>query len=118
MNLEEHLKKLLLAGHLINVNVEDSFNSLAAPSEFAHGAVVNRVAVLGVLLSENLAVSVYNVLCILVEEVINSDVELFVALDGARVVEHCAGEVTMLDVHVFESISALLAKQLVEERLL
>ena len=62
-----------------------------------------------VLLSENLTVSVHDVLGVLVEQIVNSDVEILMPLDGLGVMEDCAGEVAMLDVHVLESVSALLS---------
>ena len=88
LELEEQTNKLLVARNFINIDSQNGFKSLEAFGELAHGTIVNGVPVELVLLSQDLSVSLNDVLSILLKQVENSDVKLFVSLDGLSVMEH------------------------------
>ena len=87
---EEQLLEILGGWHLINLDGKHRLGSLEALGLLAHGAVMNRVSPILVLNSEHLSVPVNDVLRVLLEQVEHSLVELFVPLDGVRVMEDLA----------------------------
>ena len=80
LDLEKQLLEFVSALHCINVNCKKGLASLVALSEFAHGSIMDWVSLEVVLLSQNLSVSVFNIFSVLFEQVVNSDVEVFVSL--------------------------------------
>jgi hypothetical protein len=71
-----------------------------------------------ILLSQDLSVSVLNIFSVLLKQIVNSDVEVLVSLQRISVMEDRARQVTVLDVHVLESVSVFLLQELIEKRFL
>ena len=88
MQLEEEADKLLVSWDFIDLDGKDGFKGLVALGELAHGTIVDRIPVKLVLLSEDLPVSLNDILGVLLKQVEYSDVKLFVPLDSTGVVEH------------------------------
>lgn len=68
-----------------------------------------------ILLGQDLLVSVIDVLSVLLEQVVHSNVEVFMPFDGLGVMVDIFGKLSMLDVHIFESVSIFLTKKLVKK---
>lgn len=115
LDLEEQLLEILGARDDIDVNGQECLDGLKALGVLAHGTVVNRVPLVLILLGEDLLIPIVDILGILLEQVVNSNVEVFMPLDGFCIMEYVLREVAMLDIHVFESVSIFLSKKLIEE---
>ena len=108
----------MVSWHLVDINTENGLEGLVAFSVFAHGAIMNGVSLTHLIVAvENLSISVDDVFGILLEQIINSNIKLFVSFDAISIVEHLARQVPILDIHVFESIFTFLFKQLIVESL-
>ncbi len=79
---------------------------------------MNGIALVLVGLHEDLSIAVDEVAGVLLEKTLNSDVEFLVPLHRLGIMEHCGHQVSVLDVHVLESIALLLLIELIEEGLL
>ena len=120
LELKEQLEELIIAlGVRLHVYVEEGFDCLEAFGVLAHGPVVYGVPpVWLVLLGEHLPQPHEQVPRVLLEEGLDADVELLMALHGVGVVEDRGHQVPVLDVHVLEPVTLLLTVQLVEQGLL
>jgi hypothetical protein len=79
---------------------------------------MNWTSFYSVRLFEDLIVARNDVTGILLQQVEYANVELLVSLHRLGVVEHRGRQMTMLDVHIFESVAILHGEQLVEQDLL
>jgi hypothetical protein len=76
---------------------------------------VNGVSLVLILLSEDLLVSIVDVLGVLLEKVIHTNVEILVTLHCVCIVEDCVRELSVLNVHVLEPVSVFFSKKLVKK---
>ena len=79
---------------------------------------MNWISLELILLCENLLVSIINILCILLKQIVNSNVKIFMSLHSICIMEYILGEMTMLDIHVLEPVFILLTEKLIEQDLL
>lgn len=114
LNLEEQLLEYVSAWNFINIYSQNGLQGLIALGVFAHGAVMNRVSLVNILLSKDLAVSVDDVLGILLEKICNSHIEISESLHSFCIVEYSCCKFTMFDIHILESVSIFLAQKLIE----
>ena len=118
LNLEEEMNEVVSARRSINIDREYRLQSLVAFGILAHCSIMNWISPERILLGQDLPIPVNNVLGILLEKIENSNIEVLVPLHRLRIMEDRARQVTMLDVHVLESISVLLSQKLIEQGLL
>jgi len=102
----------------IEINGENGLKRLVALGIFAHRTIMNRISTILVLLSQYLSAPLDDILGVLLEQVEDSDVEVLVSLQRISVMEDRARQVTVLDVHVLESVSVFLLQELIEKRFL
>ena len=80
--------ELVVKGNCVNVDGEQHLDSLEALGEFAHSSVVNRIPLhFYVLLAKDSSVSLNQVRCVLLEDVLYPDIEFFVSFDSVSIVE-------------------------------
>lgn len=69
---------------------------------------------MNILLGQDLAVSVDDVLGILLKKISNSHVEICESLYGFCIMEYSGRKLSVFDVHILESVSIFLAQKLIE----
>jgi hypothetical protein len=116
--LEEEMQEIGVCWSTIEINGENGLQRLVALGIFAHRTIMNRVSTILVLLSQYLSAPLDDILGVLLEQVEDSDVEVLVSLQRISVMEDRARQVTVLDVHVLESVSVFLLQELIEKRFL
>jgi hypothetical protein len=79
---------------------------------------MDRVAAIIILLAKNLSVSIHNVLGVLLKQVENSDIEVFMPLNEVSIVENLVRQVAMINVHILKTILVLFLKELIEKSFL
>ena len=117
LNLEEQHLEYISAWNFINIYCQNGLQGFIALGIFAHGAVMNRISLVNILLGKDLAVSVDNVLGILLKKISNSHVEISESFHSFCIMENSGCKFTMLDVHILESVSIFLAQKLIEQGL-
>ena len=90
LQLEEQSNEFICEGHFVYVDIKEDLKCLAALCEFAHCAIVHWRSSELILLSEDLSVPVNNILAVLLEEIVDSDVELLMSLDTICIMEDLA----------------------------
>ena len=78
---------------------------------------MNWVSLELILLSENLLIPIIDILGVLLEQVVNSDVEIFMSLYSISIMENIFGQLTVLDIHILEPVSVFLSQKLIKEDL-
>lgn len=89
LKLEEQGQELVIALHIVNVDVKQCLYALEALGELAHRCIVHGVSFMDVLLAKDLPHSVNQVSCVLFKYTLNPYVEFLMPLDGVSVVKDC-----------------------------
>ena len=91
LNLKEKLLEVISSRNDVNINGQKCLNSLEALGELAHRSIMNWVSLELILLSENLLIPIIDILGVLLEQVVNSDVEIFMSLYSISIMENVFG---------------------------
>lgn len=109
MKLCEQVIELTEARDIVNVHIKDRLECAQTVGAFSHRSVVNRVAlVFLVLQGQDVTVPLNHIADILLQQTDQSELELLVPPNGVRVVLYSPVEFAMFNVHGLHSVVALL----------
>ena len=117
LNLEKQFQKVIHSRNKININCKNSFQSFIAFSIFTHSSIMYRISSMDILLSQNLSISVQNIPRILFKQVINSNIEIFMPFNSFRIMKNWRCQMTIFNIHIFESISIFFFEKLIKKNL-
>jgi len=114
LKLSEKIKELAEPRHLVNINFKNSFKSLETICSLSHGSVMNRVALMFLVLqSQDVSVTFEHIKHVLLQQAHKSQLKLLVPSDSVSVMLDCAIKLSLFDIHCFHTIAALLLAELI-----
>jgi hypothetical protein len=116
LQLEEEVLKLVIKRHIIDVDRQKHFDGFETLGKLAHRTVVNWVSLqLNVLLAQDGSVPVDKIGGVLLENILNTDIELFMSFHCVCIVEDSGHEMAVLNVHILKPVLLLFLMKLVKQ---
>lgn len=92
---------------MVDVYLEESFDTLEALGELAHCSIMHRVPLVVIFLCQYLSVPLNDASGIAFKQILHSYVKFLMSLNGVSIVEHSRHELSMFNVHIFETVTLL-----------